>query len=181
MLRCASFRFAATCEKAGLASRKSRALTLELFIAPYNDFIERKVMSFEPKILGIACNWCTYTGADLAGTTRLQYPPNVRVVRVMCSSRINPSFIFRALQFGADGVLVGGCHPGDCHYNTGNLYARRRLATTKKILEFAGIEQGRFRVEWISASEGNRFAEVIEEFTTQIKNLGPQTKLKIQE
>lgn len=89
-------------------------------------------MDFEPKILGIACNWCTYTGADLAGTTRLHYPQNLRVVRVMCSSRINPSFIFRAFQLGADGVLVGGCHPGDCHYNTGNLYARRRLAVTKK-------------------------------------------------
>ena len=89
-------------------------------------------MEFEPKILGIACNWCTYTGADLAGTTRLEYPQNLRVVRVMCSSRINPSFIFRAFQLGADGVLVGGCHPGDCHYNTGNLYARRRLAVTKK-------------------------------------------------
>ena len=99
-------------------------------------------MSFEPKILGIACNWCTYTGADLAGTTRLQYPQNLRVVRVMCSSRINPSFIFRAFQLGADGVLVGGCHPGDCHYNTGNLYARRRLAVTKKILEFSGMEPG---------------------------------------
>ena len=133
-------------------------------------------MSFEPKILGIACNWCTYTGADLAGTTRLHYPQNLRVVRVMCSSRINPSFIFRAFQLGADGVLVGGCHPGDCHYNTGNLYARRRLAVTRKILEFSGIEPGRFRVEWISASEGNKFAEVVTEFTEQIRNLGPQTK-----
>jgi coenzyme F420-reducing hydrogenase delta subunit len=138
-------------------------------------------MSFEPKILGIACNWCTYTGADLAGTTRLQYPQNLRVVRVMCSSRINPSFIFKAFQLGADGVLVGGCHPGDCHYNTGNLYARRRLAVTKKILEFAGMEPGRFRVEWISASEGNKFAEVVTEFTEQIKNLGPQTKFKIEQ
>jgi coenzyme F420-reducing hydrogenase delta subunit len=99
----------------------------------------------------------------------------------MCSGRVDPQFILDAFSKGADGVLIGGCHPGDCHYNTGNLYARRRLATTKKILEFAGIEPGRFRVEWISASEGNRFAEVVEEFTTQVKNLGPQTKLKIQE
>ncbi len=93
-------------------------------------------MDFEPKILGIACNWCTYTGADLAGTTRLKYPQNVRTVRVMCSSRINPSFIIRAFQLGADGVLVGGCHPGDCHYGTGNLYARRKLAVTRQILDF---------------------------------------------
>ncbi len=109
----------------------------------------------------------------------MQYPQNLRVVRVMCSSRINPSFIFRAFQLGADGVLVGGCHPGDCHYNTGNLYARRRLAVTKRILEFSGMEPGRFRVEWISASEGNKFAEVVTEFTEQIKKLGPQTKFKI--
>jgi len=136
-------------------------------------------MEFEPKILGIACNWCTYTGADLAGTTRLKYPQNLRLVRVMCSSRINPSFIFRAFQLGADGVLVGGCHPGDCHYGTGNLYARRRLATTKKVLEFAGIEPHRFRVEWISASEGNRFAEVVREFTGRIKALGPQAKFRM--
>lgn len=136
-------------------------------------------MDFEPKILGIACNWCTYTGADLAGTTRLKYPQNLRVVRVMCTSRINPSFIIRAFQLGADGVLIGGCHPGDCHYNTGNLYARRRLAVTKKILNFAGLEAKRFRVEWISASEGNKFAEVVREFTAQIRNLGPQTKFRI--
>ncbi len=93
-------------------------------------------MSFEPKILGIACNWCTYTGADLAGTTRLAYPQNVRVVRVMCSSRINPSFIFRAFQLGADGVLVGGCHPGDCHYNTGNLYAEEGWLLPKRFWTF---------------------------------------------
>ena len=136
-------------------------------------------MGFEPKIQGIACNWCTYTGADLAGTTRLKYPQNLRLVRVMCSSRINPSFIFRAFQLGADGVLVGGCHPGDCHYGTGNMYARRRLAVTKKILDFAGMEPERFRVEWISASEGKRFAEVVEEITNTVKELGPQKKFKI--
>lgn len=109
----------------------------------------------------------------------MKYPQNLRVVRVMCTSRINPSFIIRAFQLGADGVLIGGCHPGDCHYNTGNLYARRRLAVTKKILNFAGLEAKRFRVEWISASEGNKFAEVVREFTAQIRNLGPQTKFKI--
>jgi len=136
-------------------------------------------MSFEPKILGIACNWCTYTGADLAGTTRLKYPQNLRLIRVMCSSRINPSFIIRGFQLGADGVLVGGCHPGDCHYGTGNLYARRKLAITRKILEFAGMEPGRFRVEWISASEGKKFSEVVGEFTEQVRTLGPQTKFKI--
>jgi len=136
-------------------------------------------MSFEPKILGIACNWCTYTGADLAGTTRLKYPQNLRLIRVMCSSRINPSFIIRGFQLGADGVLIGGCHPGDCHYGTGNLYARRKLAITRRILEFAGMEPGRFRVEWISASEGKKFAEVVGEFTDQVRTLGPQTKFKI--
>lgn len=138
---------------------------------------ENRSMEFEPKILGIACNWCTYTGADLAGTTRVQYPHNIRVARVMCSSRINPSFIFRAFELGADGVLVGGCHPGDCHYSTGNYYARRKLAVTKKILEFAGLEPERFRVEWISASEGNRYADVVKEFTEEIKALGPQRRL----
>ena len=137
-------------------------------------------MDFEPKIMGIACNWCTYTGADLAGTTRLKYPQNVRTVRVMCSSRINPSFIIRAFQLGADGVLVGGCHPGDCHYGTGNLYARRKLAITRRILEFAGMDPKRFRVEWISASEGKRYAEVVEEFVSDIKALGPQNTFRIQ-
>jgi F420-non-reducing hydrogenase iron-sulfur subunit len=136
-------------------------------------------MDFEPKIVGIACNWCTYTGADLAGTTRLKYPQNVRTVRLMCSSRINPSFIIRAFQLGADGVLVGGCHPGDCHYGTGNLYARRKLAITRKILEFAGMDPQRFRIEWISASEGKKYAEVVEEFTNDIKTLGPQTQFRI--
>ena len=136
-------------------------------------------MDFEPKILGIACNWCTYTGADLAGTTRLKYPQNVRTVRVMCSSRINPSFIIRAFQLGADGVLVGGCHPGDCHYGTGNLYARRKLAVTRQILEFSGMDPKRFRVEWISASEGNKYAEVVEEFTNDLKTLGPQNTFGI--
>jgi coenzyme F420-reducing hydrogenase delta subunit len=136
-------------------------------------------MDFEPKIVGIACNWCTYTGADLAGTTRLKYPQNVRTVRVMCSSRINPSFIIRAFQLGTDGVLVGGCHPGDCHYGTGNLYARRKLAVTKRILEFAGMDPRRFRVEWISASEGNKYAEVVEGFTNDLKTLGPQNTFRI--
>ncbi|MDD5206595.1 MAG: hydrogenase iron-sulfur subunit [Desulfobacterales bacterium] len=136
-------------------------------------------MDFEPKILGIACNWCTYTGADLAGTTRLKYPQNIRTVRVMCSSRVNPSFIIRAFQLGADGVLVGGCHPGDCHYGTGNFYARRKLAITRKLLEFAGMDPRRFRVEWISASEGNRYAEVVGEFTRDIKSLGPQETFRI--
>jgi len=136
-------------------------------------------MAFDPTILGIACNWCTYTGADLAGTTRIQYPHNVRVARVMCSSRINPAFIFRAFELGADGVLVGGCHPGDCHYSTGNLYARRRLAVTKKILDFAGIEPGRFKIAWISASEGHIFAETVSAFTEEVRALGPQTKFAV--
>ena len=130
-------------------------------------------MSFEPKILGIACNWCTYTGADLAGTTRLQYPQNVRVVRVMCSSRINPSFIFRALQLGADGVLVGGCHPGDCHYKEGNYKMLRRYAVLKRVLKQLGIEDDRFKLDWVSAGEGDKFVKVVTGMINSVKKLGP--------
>ena len=130
-------------------------------------------MSFEPRILGIACNWCTYTGADLAGTTRLQYPQNVRVVRVMCSSRINPSFIFKAFQLGADGVLVGGCHPGDCHYQEGNYRCLRRYHLLQKYLKQVGIESERLKLEWISASEGKQFADLVNSFTETIRDLGP--------
>jgi F420-non-reducing hydrogenase iron-sulfur subunit len=128
---------------------------------------------FEPKILGFACNWCTYAGADLAGTSRLQYPPNIKVIRVMCSGRITPEFILSAFSKGADGVLVGGCHPGDCHYIAGNYKALRRSELTKKLLSQFGIEPERLRLEWISASEGVRFAQVVTEFTNQIRTLGP--------
>ena len=128
---------------------------------------------WEPKIPAFLCNWCSYAGADLAGVSRIQYPPNVRVIRVMCSGRVTPSFIIRAFQRGADGVLVGGCHPGDCHYLEGNLYARRRSTVLSELLEFMGIEKDRFLVRWVSASEGAMFADVIKEITEKVKALGP--------
>ena len=128
---------------------------------------------FEPVIVGFFCNWCTAAAADLAGTSRMQYPPNVRPIRVMCSGSVDTSFVIRALLEGADGVLVGGCHPGDCHYVTGNYKARRRLAVVRRTMESLGLEPERFRFEWISASEGARFASVVTEFTEEIKRMGP--------
>ena len=128
---------------------------------------------FQPNIIGFLCNWCTYTGADLAGTSRLQYPPSILPIRVMCSSRVDPLFLLTALLRGADAVLVGGCHPGDCHYQEGNYYTRRRFAMMKKILETFGLESDRIRLSWISASEGPRFAQVVTEYTDKIKELGP--------
>jgi len=128
---------------------------------------------FEPKILGFLCNWCSYAGADLAGVSRLQYPPNIRVIRVMCSARVNPVFIFKALLGGVDGVLISGCHPGDCHYMKGNYYTRRRITAVKKLLDTVGIEPDRVRLEWVSASEGIRFADTVRDFTETIKKLGP--------
>lgn len=133
--------------------------------------------NFEPKILAFLCNWCSYTGADLAGTSRLQYPPNIRSIKVMCSGRVNPQFILKAFQEGADGVLVSGCHPGDCHYIEGNLHSRRKLTLLRDQLEFMGIDPRRFQLSWVSASEGPKFAEVVTKFTNQIKELGPQTRL----
>lgn len=130
----------------------------------------------EPKILAFLCNWCSYAGADLAGVSRIQYPPNVRVIRVPCSSRINPFFIVKALQQGIDGVLVAGCHPGDCHYISGNYVARRKFAIIKSFLEYIGIEKDRVQFTWISAAEGLRFAEVIKEVTEKVRHLGPITK-----
>ncbi|MFO7773760.1 MAG: hydrogenase iron-sulfur subunit [Dehalococcoidia bacterium] len=129
--------------------------------------------NFEPKILAFCCNWCSYAGADLAGTSRMQYPSNVRIIRVMCSGRVNPFFILKALSLGADGVLVLGCHPGDCHYLTGNYRTRRRLAITMKLMEFMGIEPERIQVSWCSASEGSRFAEVVNGVTAEVKQIGP--------
>jgi F420-non-reducing hydrogenase iron-sulfur subunit len=130
-------------------------------------------MSFEPRIIGFLCNWCSYTGADLAGTARMKYPPNVMSIRVMCSGRVDPSFILDAFARGADGVLVCGCHPGDCHYVEGNYKCMRRIPLTRKILESMGIAKERLRLEWVSASEGARFQKVIGEFTEQIRSLGP--------
>lgn len=128
---------------------------------------------FEPRIIGFLCNWCSYTGADLAGVSRMKSPPNLRTLRVMCSGRVDPTFILRAFQLGADGVLVAGCHPGDCHYQEGNYKALRRVALLKRVLRQFGIEAERLRLEWISASEGERFARVATEFTEQVRKLGP--------
>ena len=130
-------------------------------------------MSFEPKIVGFLCNWCSYTGADLAGTSRIKYAPNVRVIRVMCSGRVDPTFVVKALHDGADGVLIAGCHPGDCHYQEGNMKTLRRFPLLQKVLEQLGIEKERVRLEWISASEGDKFAAVVNEMTETIRELGP--------
>ncbi|HEX3048313.1 MAG TPA: hydrogenase iron-sulfur subunit, partial [Bacillota bacterium] len=119
------------------------------------------------------CNWCSYAGADLAGTSRIQYPPNIRVIRVPCSGRINPLYIIKALADGADGVMVSGCHPGDCHYLSGNLHARRRFTVLKRLLTTAGIDPDRVHFTWVSASEGARFAAVVEEVVSRIKRIGP--------
>ena len=129
---------------------------------------------FEPKIIGFLCNWCAYAGADLAGVSRIQYPPNIRIIRVMCSGRVDPSFILEALKDGADGVLVAGCHlPSDCHYISGNFKALRRIMLLKKVLQQFGIEPERVRLEWISASEGDKFATVVKDMVEKIKKLGP--------
>jgi len=129
--------------------------------------------NFEPKIVAFCCNWCSYAGADLAGTSRIQCPSAVRIIRVMCSGRVSPFFILKALSVGADGVLVLGCHPGDCHYIEGNYKTMRRIPLLKKTLKQLGIEEERVRLEWVSASEGAKFAEVTSNFTQAIKNLGP--------
>ena len=133
--------------------------------------------TWEPRIVAFLCNWCSYAGADLAGVSRIQYPPNVRIVRVPCSGRINPAFLLRALQNGADAVLVSGCHPGDCHYIRGNLVARRKFALLKELLQYAGIEPERVQFTWVSASEGGRFAAVVEKVVEQVRKLGPNRKL----
>ena len=129
---------------------------------------------FEPKIIGFLCNWCSYAGADLAGISRIQYPANVRIIRVMCSGRVDPAFILEAFKNGADGVLVAGCHPpDDCHYISGNLKAQRRIMLLKELLKELGVEPERLRLEWISSSEGDRFATIIREMVEEIKKLGP--------
>ncbi len=136
---------------------------------------------FEPKIIGFLCNWCSYAGADLAGVSRIQYPPNIRIIRVMCSGRIDPAFVLEAFKDGADGVLIAGCHlPSDCHYISGNFKALRRITLLKKALKGFGIEPERLRLEWISASEGDKFAAVVRDMVDEIKNLGPN-RVKIME
>lgn len=128
---------------------------------------------FEPKIIAFCCNWCSYTGADLAGVSRLQYPPNVRIIRVMCSGMVHPNMVIDALTKGADGVIMCGCHPGDCHYIEGNLRAEKRADAINLLLEDFGLEEERFRLEWVSASEGPKFAQVMKEMVDTIKELGP--------
>lgn len=128
---------------------------------------------FEPRIIAFLCRWCSYTGADLAGTSRIHYPPNVLPIRVMCSGRVDPTFVVNAFRKGADGVLVCGCHPGDCHYNEGNYNMMRRLPLIRKLLGQFGIDPERVRLEWVSASEGDKYAEVVTEFTEQIRRMGP--------
>lgn len=130
-------------------------------------------MGFEPRIVGFLCNWCSYTGADLAGTSRIPYSPSIRVIRVMCSARVDPTFVLKCLAEGADGVLVCGCHPGDCHYSEGNYKALRRMALLRRLIRDFGIEDERVRLEWVSASEGKRFADVVDDMTRKIRELGP--------
>lgn len=127
----------------------------------------------EPRIIGFLCNWCSYAGADLAGISRIKYPPNLKAIRVMCTGRLNPLFVLKSFQMGADGVLVAGCHPGDCHYTSGNMHARRRMAVMRRLLDYMGIDKRRFRVEWVSASEGMKFASVVREMTDELRKLGP--------
>jgi F420-non-reducing hydrogenase iron-sulfur subunit len=128
---------------------------------------------FEPKIVAFLCNWCSYRGADLAGTSRIKCAANVRAIRVMCSGRVEPAFVLRAFELGADGVLVLGCHPGDCHYSEGNYKALRRMDLLKRTLIQLGIEDDRFRLDWVSASEGDRFSHIVNEITEKVRALGP--------
>ena len=128
---------------------------------------------FEPQIIGFLCRWCSYPGADLAGTSRLTYSPSLRVIRVPCSGRVDPLFVLKAFQDGADGVMVLGCHPGDCHYLEGNYHARRRYALMHSLLDYVGIERERLLVEWVSTAEGARFAEMTTQFAAQVRELGP--------
>jgi F420-non-reducing hydrogenase iron-sulfur subunit len=139
--------------------------------------MDDKAKNWEPKILAFLCSWCSYAGADLAGVSRLQYPTNIRVVKVPCSGRINPIYIIKALQQGWDGVLVSGCHPGDCHYLSGNYYARRRFAVLNSLLKYIGIEEGRVHFAWISAGEGEKFARIAKQVTEAVQKIGPATRL----
>jgi len=133
---------------------------------------------FEPNIIGFLCNWCSYAGADLAGTSRLRYPANIKTIRVMCSGRVDPVFILEAFKNGVDGVLIAGCHPGDCHYQSGNYKANRRVKLLKKLLEELGLEPERVRFEYVSASEGQKYANLVAEFTEEIRKLGPNPLTK---
>ena len=138
---------------------------------------EAREAEWEPKVIAFLCNWCSYASADLAGVSGIQYPPNVRIVRVSCAGRINPLFIIKSLQRGADGVLVAGCHPGKCHYTTGNLFARRRFALLKSILEYMGVEPGRVHFSWLWASDGEKFARLASDVVESVRALGPAQAL----
>ncbi|HCX90877.1 MAG: methyl-viologen-reducing hydrogenase subunit delta [Deltaproteobacteria bacterium CG12_big_fil_rev_8_21_14_0_65_43_10] len=133
---------------------------------------------WEPKVVGFLCHWCSYAGADLTGSARMEYPHNIRIIRVPCSGRIDPMFILRALQNGLDGVLVSGCHPGDCHYQSGNFHARRKFAVTRKLLEYVGIEPERVQFSWVAASEGPKMAQVVKEFVEGVRKVGPNRLFK---
>jgi len=133
---------------------------------------------FEPKIIAFVCTWCTYAGADLAGTSRMQYPANVRVLKFPCTGRIDPVFILKAFQQGADGVLVSGCHPGDCHYISGNFHARRRFAVFRRLLDFMGVDLDRLQFSWVSAAEGGKWVEVVTELTERVRSLGPMREFR---
>jgi F420-non-reducing hydrogenase iron-sulfur subunit len=132
-------------------------------------------VTYEPRIVGFLCNWCSYAGADLAGTSRTNYPANIRIIRVPCSGRVDPLFIVKAFQLGADGVLVAGCHPGDCHYSDGNYHTRRRVSVLRPFLDYLGLDKERLRLEWVSASEGKRFSEVVSSFTDTLVKMGPRS------
>ena len=131
-------------------------------------------LDYEPRIIGFLCNWCAFAGADLAGTTRTAYPSNIRIIRVPCSGRVDPLLVLKAFQQGADAVMIAGCHPGDCHYVQGNYYARRRFALLRQFLDYLGIEKERLRLEWVSASEGRKFARLVKEMTEEVARLGPR-------
>jgi coenzyme F420-reducing hydrogenase delta subunit len=133
---------------------------------------------FEPRIIAFVCNWCTYTGADLAGTSRMKYQPNIRLIKLPCTGRIDPVMIIKAFERGADGVLVSGCHPGDCHYNAGNFHARRRWIMFHQLMDFIGIDSSRLHFSWVSASEGRKFVDVVNGFTDEVRAKGPFKKYK---
>jgi F420-non-reducing hydrogenase iron-sulfur subunit len=133
---------------------------------------------FEPRIIAFLCKWCSSAGSDLAGVSRMEYPPNVTPIQVMCSGSVSPLYIFSAFSRGADGVLVSGCHPGDCHYIKGNFYARRKLALVKKLMEYVGLDPERFQMSWVSAAEGQKYTQIIKDFVNELKPLGPQMKLR---
>jgi len=141
--------------------------------------VGKKGKDWEPRILAFLCRWCSYAGADLTGSSRISYPPNVRILRVPCSGRVNPLFILKALRSGMDGVLVSGCHPGDCHYTAGNYNARRKFSVLSRLLEYVGIDPRRVQFSWVSASEGDKFAKVVSQVVAEVKALGPNELFRL--